>query len=830
MRSTFEDLRRDAAYGLRLLGRNRGFTIVAALTLALGIGATSAIFSVLNAVVLAPLPFRDPDRLVWAQSVNGEGRTRGIPLDVTDSWRKEGKTVTDVAHALMGQANFTVTGPGGAERVLLEQVDFYTLQLLGVRPLIGRWFQPDEVIVQGNTSQTIVISYGMWQRIFGGDPDVIGKKMPGFSAGWGDIVIGVMPRGFYVHPSRSDSDGWYVITRNPGRTLARLGTGISLAQAQSELEGIVRGHQLPTAGPPTAGNTWRTEVVPLHDAYRNGYARTLYMLLGAVGFVLLIAAVNVANLQLNRGVTRQGEIATRIALGAGRGRLLQQLVIENVMLVLTGGVLGVLVAFAGVRLFVAMAPNFYPPSEEIAVDGTVLLFTLAVCLVTGILSGLAPALGASKFDVQAALKQAGRGADGGMRLRLRRVLVVSEIALAMVLLVGAGLMINSYARMTSVQMGLDPDRVLRTQTVLMGMDRFRSRFSGNHLSAKPAVSRFYTQVLERLAALPGVESVGFTSVLPPGRGLVVPFRVIGGGPLPDDAAVEYHEVSPRFFDAVRVPLLRGRAFSDSDHEAAPGVSIVNETFVRQFLSGRDPIGQSIQVNMTVDNPSLAQDRPREVVGVVGDVRMDVRAEFVPIMYVPYQQHLTEYAGNNQLAVHTIKHFAVRTSTDPMSVAPAVRRAFADVDSTVAPIGVMPMRQALSAAAGGQAFWMRLLGIFAGLGVFLAAVGIYGVISYSVEQRTREFGIRATLGARNADILKLVLREGIVVTVIGLVIGIGGAFAATSLIQNQLFGVSRMDPMTIAAVALLLLGVSLVACFIPARRTTRLDPLLALRVE
>jgi putative ABC transport system permease protein len=830
MRSTFEDLRRDAGYGLRLLARNRGFTIVSALTLALGIGATSAIFSVLNAVVLAPLPFRDPGRLVWAQVVNGEGRTRGIPLDITDAWRKESKTVAGVAHALMGQANFTVTGPGGAERVLLEQVDFYTLPLLGVQPLIGRWFQPDEVIVQGNTSQTIVISYGMWQRIFGGDPDVVGKKLPGFTAGWGEIVIGVMPRGFYIHPSRSDSDAWYVITRNPGRTLARLGAGVSPAQAEAELAGIVRGQQPPATGPPTPANTWRTEVVPLHEAYRNGYARTLYMLLGAVGFVLLIAAVNVANLQLNRGVTRQAEIATRIAMGAGRWRLVQQLVIENVMLVLTGGALGVLVAIAGVRLFVAVAPNFYPPSEEIAIDATVLLFTLAVCLVTGILSGLAPALGALKFDVHTVLKQAGRGADVGIRLRVRRVLVVSEIALAMVLLVGAGLMINSYARMTGMEMGLNPDRVLRAQTVLMGMDRFRTRYSGDHSAAKPAVARFYTQVLERLAALPGVESVGLTSVLPPGSGLRVPLRVIGGGPVPDDAAAEYHEVSAHFFDAVQVPLLRGRAFSERDQETAPGVIIVNETFARQFLSGRDPIGQSIQVNMTGGNRSLAHDRLREVVGVVGDVRMDVRREFVPIVYVPYQQHLTDYAGNNYLAVHTIKHFVVRTSADPMRVAPAVRRAFAEVDSAVAPIGVMPMREALSAAAGGQAFWMRLLGIFAGLGVFLAAVGIYGVISYSVEQRTREFGIRATLGAQNADILKLVLREGLVVTLIGLAIGIGGAFAATRLIQNQLFGVSRMDPTTIAAVALLLLGVSLVACFIPARRTTRLDPLLALRGE
>jgi putative ABC transport system permease protein len=553
------------------------------------------------------------------------------------------------------------------------------------------------------------------------------------------------------------------------------------------------------------------------------------MLLGAVGFVLLIAAVNVANLQLNRGVTRQTEIATRIALGAGSGRLFRQLLVENVILVLFGGALGIFVAFVGIRLFVMVAPNFYPPSEEIGIDGTVLIFTLAVCIVTGLVSGVVPGLRATKFDLHAALKQAGRGADRGMRLG-RRALVVSEIGLAMVLLVGAGLMINSYARATSVQMGLNPDNVLRSQIILMGMDRYRARYSGNHYAATPAVARFYTQALDRLAALPGVESVGLTSVLPPGGGLSVPFRVIGGRGIPDDSAAQYHEVNADFFRAMRVPLLRGRVFSARDSETAPGVVLINETFARRFFPVGDPIGQSIQTNLTAANPALQPDRVREVVGVVGDVRMDFRAEFVPIMYVPYQQHMTDYAGNSQLAIHTIKNFVIRTSSDPMRVAPAVRQVFAEADSSVAVGGLVPMRTSLSAAADRQAFWMRLLGIFAGLGVFLAAVGIYGVVSYSVEQRTREFGIRATLGAQNADILRLVLREGLGITMIGLLLGLAGAFAATRLIENQLFGVSRMDPLTITGTAFVLLTISLLACFIPAWRTTKLDPLLALRVD
>jgi len=827
MHRVIDELRRDAGYGLRVLAKNRGFTGVAALTLALGIGATSAVFSVLNAVVLAPLPFRNPDELVWIQAVNPEGRPRGLAFETVDAWRTSSRTLEDVAYILMGQANFTVTGPAGAERVLLEQVDFYTLSLLGVRPILGRWFQPDDVIVQGNTSQGIVISYGMWQRIFGGDTNVIGKKLPGFTAGWGDVVIGVMPAGFYTHPSRSDSDGWYIITGNPGRIVGRLAAGVTPEQAQADLDGIAR--SLQPAGQPGANTAWRLQVAPLHTVYRRGYAQTLYMLLGAVGFVLLIAAVNVANLQLNRGVTRQTEIATRIALGAGRWRVFRQLVMENLILVLFGGALGVLVAFAGIRIFVAVAPTFYPPSQEIGIDRTVLLFTLAVCVVTGLLSGVAPGLRASKLDLQTTLKQGGRGADGGRRLGVRRFLVVVETALAMVLLVAAALMINSYARATSVDMGINPDNVLRTQTVLMGMDRYRKRYTGNHSTATPAVAQFYTQVLERLRALPGVESAGIASALPPGGGFTVPFRIIGGT-VTENAAADYQEVSADFFNAMRVPLVRGRVFLDRDSEAAPAVIIVNETFARRFLTGTDPLGHSLLASVNVGNTALEQDRVREIVGIVGDVRMDFRADPVPIMYVPYRQHLTEYAGNGPLGIHTIKSFAIRTTVDPMSVAESVRRVFTDVDPGVAIGPLMPMRSALSLAAGAQAFWMRLLGIFAALGLFLAAIGIYGVISYSVEQRTREFGIRATLGAKNGDILKLVLREGIVVTLIGLGLGVAGAFASTRLIQNQLFGVSRMDPLTIVIVAILLLAVSLTACVIPARRSIRLDPLRALRTE
>jgi predicted permease len=824
-----EELAADAGYGLRLLTRNPGFTMVAGLTLALGIGATSAIFSVLNTVVLAPLPFRDPQQLVSIARATSEG-PRGVPIDIADMWRRESRTLEGVAHALMGQTNFTVTGPDGAERIVLEQVDVHTLRVLGVNPILGRWFQSDEVIVQGNTAQSIVISYGLWQRLFGGDPQVIGKTLPGWSAGWGDVIVGVMPRGFYTHPSRVNTDAWYVITRNPGPvTIGRLAAGVTMQQAQSELETLARAAVPASAMSQFGDDGLRIAVVPLDERYRQEYARTLYMLLGAVGFVLLIAAVNVANLQLNRGATRQAEIATRMALGAKRWRLFRQLVVENVLLVLAGGTLGVLVATVGIRLFVALAPDFYPPSEEIGIDATVLLFTLIVCVVTGILSGLAPGLRASRPDLHAALKQSGRLTDGGLRLRVRRVLVVSEIALAMVLLVGAGLMINSYARAMQVDMGIDADDVLSTRIVLLGMDQYRTRRAPGHWIASDKIAGYYTRVIERLSAVPGVDAVAITSLLPPGRGMAVPFRV-PGRPHPVDSAAAYHEVSPDFFATMRIPLRSGRAFSAADHAAAPGVVIVNETFARRFFPGENAVGQILQTSLAEGNPTGEEDRLREIVGVVGDVRPSLREDFEPVMYVPYLQHLTNYPSNFHLAIHAIKDIVIRSSVPPAALAPAIRRAFTDVDAAVAPDTLTSVRARLSRSASTQSFWMRLLGIFAGLGAFLAAVGIYGVVSYTVQQRTHEFGIRTTLGAQHADIIKLVLREGASVTILGLAIGLGGAFVATRLIQNQLFGVSRMDPITIVSVAVVLLAISLFACFIPARRTTKLDPLLALRAE
>jgi len=824
------ELWREAAYGVRLLRKNPTHTLIVSATLALGIGATTAIFSVLYTTVLAPLPYANADRLIWIEYRNAEGRGRGLPTDRLDAWRRDSRTLDNVALSLLGFANFTISGSNGAERVRLEQVDFHTLDVLGIKPILGRSFQTDDVLVVPNSSRALIISYGVWQRVFGRDPNVLGKKLPGWSAPYADTIIGVMPKGFYIHPDRSNADGWYVFSPGAGFAVGRLRPGVTPQQAQAELANFGR-EETPPNPAPNVQNTFTIRVQSLHSFFRDGYARTVYLLLGAVLCVLLIGSVNVANLQLNRNVRRQTEIAARMALGAGRWRLLRQLVIENVVLTLFGGVLGLLVSIGGIYVFVAVAPDFYQPAEEIRVNGPVLLFTLAVCLVTGLLSGLIPGFRGSKLDLSVALKESGRGVIGRARLGLRRTLVVTEIALALVLLVGAGLMINSYARLTNVDVGLDSDNVISMDVNLFGMDRYRTLRTSSHWIAKPAISDFYTSALERIVSMPGVQSVAVTSNLPPRQGLQLPFTILGKPETagPDRPRAAFHEVSPRFFETMKIPVQRGRPFTDQDNATAPGVVIISETLARQFFGNEDPIGQSIQVYMHSRNSPLQPDRVRQIVGVVRDIRMGFRSEFLPIFYIPYRQNITDYENNGQMSVHAMQTFVVRTSGNPMSLVPLVRKAFNEVDPAVA-VDITPVKERLDGLAGPQKFWMRLLGIFAGLGMFLAAIGVYGVISYSVEQRVHEIGIRTTLGAGQFDILRLILREGLIVIALGLPLGVAGAYGVTRFIKNQLYGVSPMDPLTIAVVATVLTLVAFLACYIPGRRATKLDPLIALRIQ
>jgi putative ABC transport system permease protein len=834
MGSLLAELKQDVRYGLRLLIKHPGFTIISVLTLALGIGATSAIFSVLDAAVLSPLPFRDPDRLVFLQEVDARGGARPPLAANLAEWKKASQTIEN-ADLLGGISEYSLAGPSGGQRVRLINVGLDTLATLGVEPILGRTFHPEEAIVEGDTAQTIVISHDLWQTRFGGDPAIIGQPMPGWNAAWGRIVIGVMPPGFYLHPSMSQADGFFAFAYPRmqgarGATVARLRPGVSLEQAQAELETLARASSLESVNS-QEGGPWQIRLVPLHDVYTEGYSNTLYILLGAISFVLLIAAVNVTNLQLSRGVSRQAEMSTRVALGAQRGRLLRQLVTENVLLGLLGGVLGVIVAFLGIRIFVTLAPAFYPPSQEIQVSGTVLLFTLIVAVLAGVLSGLVPAFRASRPDLQESMKQGARGTVGAARQRIRHVLVVAEVALALVLLAGAGLMINSYVRIMGKDMGLNADNVLSMEVSLQGQDRYRTRHSQAHFSVTPQAAGFYDSVLERIGRLPGVRSAAVTSVLPPSIGPSYPIRVIGGSASTGgDIRTQYHEISANYFDTMEIPLLRGRAFTDLDGELAPGAAIINETMARMLFEGEDPIGSTVQVSLAPPDSPLEQDRPREIVGVVRDTRMRARFEPMPVVYIPYRQHLTDYAGNVAFFIHAHKDFVVRTDGDPMRAALGVRQAVADTDPAIAIDDLMPMHDRIAQSAGNERFWVRLLGLFAALAVFLAALGIYGVISYTVEQRLHEFGIRLVLGARNADILRLVARQGLVLTAAGLIIGVAGAFALTRLIANQLYDVTPMDPATLAVVAVVLATVAMVACYIPSRRAYRAEALQTLRPQ
>jgi predicted permease len=526
-------------------------------------------------------------------------------------------------------------------------------------------------------------------------------------------------------------------------------------------------------------------------------------------------------------------MATRVALGAGRWRLIRQLLTENVLLALIGGVLGIGVAYLGVWVFVTLAPGFYGPSDDIAIRPAVLLFTFGVSVATGILAGLFPALRVSRPDLQDSLKQSARGSASGIRQGIRRGLIVIEVAMALVLLVGAGLMINSYARVMRVDMGFAPEQLLAMEINLSGLSKYRTRRNASHFSVTPQVSELYREVMERVRTLPGVRSVGVTSGLPPRDTMTLPFRIVGqpGDQSNEFRGAEYYEASAEFFETMGVGLRRGRVFTEADGENAASVAVINETLARQYFGNTDPLGQIIEARVNQNNPNLADDRPREIVGVVADIRMRQRDQPTPMIYVPYQQHLTDYAGTGPFYLHARMDFAIRTElADPTAVARAVREIVANVDPAVAVDSVVPMRERLFDSAANERFWLRLLGLFGALAVFLATVGIYGVIAYAVEQRAHEFSIRTALGAGRRDIIMLVVREGLIVTVVGIVIGIGAAFGLTRLIASQLYGVTPTDPLTLAIVVLLLTAIAMVACVIPARRAASAEPLRALRVE
>ena len=840
-----DEFLQDVRYAVRMLAKNPGFTTVVVLSLALGIGATSTIFSVLNAAVLRPLPFEEPDRLVSLQEFRPEGGPEGRPRAPTFlAWSEQNRTFEQMAVGEGGLSPITVSATGGTEQVWRNVVGADFFRLLGVQPMLGRTFAAEDFAESSLSSSTVVISFGLWQQMFGGDPAALGRELT-LGLEETKTIVGVMPPGFWTSPGIRPIHVWVGedITQSSPRELqneglsqvvGRLKRGVSVEQAQADLSTISRRLAL-AAG--TEDTPWRVQVQPLAERLSGRYAGTLYVLFGAVGCVLLIACLNVATLSLGRAAARRTEITTRLALGAGRWRVVRQLLTESVLLALLGGVLGVGLAVAGIQLFIAVAAGWYPPTDEIQVDRTVLGFMVGLSLLTGIVSGLAPALRSSAVNLMDSLKS---GALGRSRHRVSDVLVVSQAALALVLLVGAGLMLNSFVRLVRVDPGFQSDHLL---TVRFDLRFTRTRSDDGIQRFTPRTALVQQQLLERIETLPEVDAVGLVSALD----LRYPVRHLGRPAAARDEPFEatYMEISPDYFPTLQVPLRKGRVFTARDAAGAPGVAIINETMARQLFAGEDPLGARVQADLRGEfvHEDLIDDQPRTIVGVVGDVRRSLRYDD-PVMYVPYRQHLDVY-GRGPARVPNLKTLVIRTAVDPLSLVGAVRTAMADVDPHLVPWetqmvfgiggstsgdGIMTMDALLASSTVQEKFWMQLLGLFAGLAVALAVIGLYGVIAYAVTQRTHELGIRTALGANRNDVFTLIVRRGLVLALLGVAIGIPAAVALTRLMASQLFGVTPTDPATFAAAAVMFVSIALLACSIPARRATKVDPLRALRAE
>jgi putative ABC transport system permease protein len=805
----------DIRYGFRMLWKSPGFTLVTVLALALGIGANTAIFSVVNTVLLRPLPYPNGERIVFIGEWSQQVPEMSVSYPNYQDWHAQQQTMEQLA--AYRSANYVLTGVGEPERLDGRQVSARFFNVLGVTPTLGRNFSPDED--KPGANPVALISYGFWQRRLGGDPSIINKPLQLNNESF--TVIGVLPQAFeWQSPVdvfvpvglRSDQPNMTERGNHPGMyVLGLLKPNVTVEQARAEIKAIAE--RLAQQYPDTNGG--QSAVLDSLQARAVEDIRpALLILLAAVGFVLLIACANVANLLLARAASRSKEIAIRTALGAGRGRIIRQLLTESLLLSVMGGALGLLFAMWGIDALLAALPEDLPRLLVVGIglDMPVLLFTLAVSIVTGLLFGLAPALQASKSNLNETLKDGGRTSAGAGRQHVRNLLVVSEVALSLLLLVSAGLLIKSFSRLQETDLGFDPSNVL---TLRVPLPEARYKESGQ-------VANFWDELLRRVRALPGVESAGLTRGLPMNGGIESGVMVEGQETTnPKDAVVAVNLFAePGYFKTLNVQLLKGRFLSEQDTIDAPLAAIVDEMFVARFFPNTDPIGKRLRIGG--DRAPL-----RNIVGVFKHMKHygpdeEGRVE----IYTPYKQIPAENFANANRGLW----LAVKTKGDPTSLAPAIRNEVLQIDKDQPISNVGTMEQIVASTVAPQKFATWLLAVFAASAMLLAAIGIYGVMAYSVTQRTHEIGIRMALGAARRDVLRMVVLQGMKLALFGVALGLVGAFALTRLMSSLLYGVSATDPLTYGGVSLLLASVALLACLIPARKATRVDPMIALRYE
>ena len=828
----------DVIYGFRMLLKRPGFTAVAALSLALGIGANTVIFSLINTTLLRPLPFPDPDRMVmiWSVPLDAKDQLNGVMAPNYTAFREKAQSFEAVGGIRNNVCNVGADEHGQPpERVDCENFTPSVFQALGVKPLLGRVLAEDENQVD-NPAPVLVISSRYWQRRFNNDRGAIGTTMR--VDGVVKTIIGVMPPNFYVFDE--EADFWTPLnwthtevqsTQYNMGVVARLKPGVPLKQAQAEMDALAS--QL-AASDPDRNKKLGAVVQTMTESLYGGLRSPLLLLQGAVAIVLLIGCANVAGLLIARAASRRTEIAIRTAIGAGRWRIIRQLITESMPLSLLGGIAGVFLAWGGLRLFVAAAPPGFPRLNELSLDLPVLGFTALVAILTAVVFGIVPAIQASNPDLVGSLKESGRsGTDGVARQHMRSALVTIQIAMALILLIGAGLMINSFLRIQNNPLGADPKGLLTfdfrfsRDEAIKAFGRYRN---AGLWDVNPLTTLTFQRAYERMQGLPGVLSAAGASTPPLAGSLTMGFLIEGRPAPPLDKngqpsqTASYIAVTPNYFATLRAPILEGRDFNDRDTAAAPFVIIINQTMAKRFWPNESPVGKQIRMDYVPDEPM------REIIGVAGDIRMNRQQRRLgPTVYVPYLQQTPRWMGAGY-AARAGMFFVLRTSGNPLGLTNTIRQAMAEVDPNKPVANIRTVEAYLDQQVQYVRLYVLLLGIFGAIAAGLAAIGIYGVMSYSVAERTREIGIRMALGASARDVLRLVVLQALLLLAIGLTLGLAGSFALTRYLKSALYEVTNTDPATYIGVSILLAAVAMVACLVPTRRAVSVNPTVALRYE